>query len=96
MVSNHMHDGSTRESLADAFEKSAFQAKLTPPLSRRSSSATLPSEEGQLTPNSLDSELNKMADASSALTRGALREITEGALATEQPVVQCLQSVLPA
>ena len=90
MVSSHVLSGNFRESLANAFEEGASQAKLAP-LSRRSSSATLPSEDGQLTPDSLDSDLIKMADATNALTRGALREITEGSLATEQPIVQCLQ-----
>lgn len=79
---------------ANASAGDPTSACLNEPSLSQTSSTTLPSE-GQYTPGSdSDSDQLKM-DASTIITQGALRQITENNLTTDQPIVQCVQSVLP-
>ena len=63
-------------------------ANAAPPSQTSSSSSHTA---GELTPDSQESEVNKMADAFNVLNQGCLRQITENNLTVEQPIVQCVQ-----
>lgn len=72
-------------------QRVAFSALNASPHGAPPNGSSSQSSTGTLTPDSQQSELIRMADALSALTQGSLRQITEGSLADEQPVVQCVQ-----
>lgn len=66
------------------------QTKAQAPIETPPSSPSPPSSPGTLTPDSQASDLNKMADAEAALSKGALLKCTQGE-DVGQPVVQCVQ-----
>ena len=88
MTRNH---GKHVEAAAYVTRSNASQANVPPNTPPPKVQTTSFSSEGTLTPDSQDSLLAKMADAFSTLTHGALRQITDGTLAVEEPVFQCLQ-----